>query len=141
MGKNIDSKKYYFEKSKTVGYWILDVEKLSERELKDLLQYLESEKYKFGTQIWLPAYESEINEANLNDMINLVKDGFGWATDEWVRQCPMNRPGRMALAQALAKDGMLFSEDDLTDKHINGEIDPNQDGIKPMSIADAKKLF
>ena len=62
MGKNIDSNKYYFEKSKTVGYWILDVEKLSERELKDLLQYLESEKYKFGTQIWLPAYESEINE-------------------------------------------------------------------------------
>ena len=62
MGKNIDSNKYYFEKSKTVGYWILDVEKLSEGELKDLLRYLESEKYKFGTQIWLPAYESEINE-------------------------------------------------------------------------------
>ena len=62
LGKNIDSNKYYFEKSKTVGYWILDVKKLSERELKDLLQYLESNKYKFGTQIWLPAYESEINE-------------------------------------------------------------------------------
>lgn len=64
MGKNIDSNKYYFEKSKTVGYWILDVEKLSERELKDLLGYLESEKYKFGTQIWLPAYESEMNEGH-----------------------------------------------------------------------------
>jgi len=64
MGKNIDSNKYYFEKSKTVGYWILDVEKLSERELKDLLGYLESEKYKFGTQIWLPAYGSEMNEGH-----------------------------------------------------------------------------
>jgi hypothetical protein len=64
MGKNIDSNKYYFEKSKTVGYWILDVKKLSERELKDLLGYLESEKYKFGTQIWLPAYESEMNEGH-----------------------------------------------------------------------------
>ena len=63
MGQNIDSNKYYFEKSKTVGYWILDVEKLSEIELKNLLGYLKSEKYKFGTEIWLPAYESKINEA------------------------------------------------------------------------------
>lgn len=85
--------------------------------------------------------ESQINESNLNDMIRLVKDGFGWTTDEWVRQCPMNRPGRMALAQALAKEGMLFSEDDLTDEHINGEVDPKQDGIKPMSPAEAKNIF
>jgi hypothetical protein len=85
--------------------------------------------------------ESQLNEANLNDMIDLVKGGFGWTTDEWVRQCPMNRPGKMALAQALAKEGMLFSEDDLTDKHAMGDSNPAKDGIKPMSVADAKKLF
>jgi hypothetical protein len=85
--------------------------------------------------------EAQVNEANLNDMINLVKQGYGWATDEWVRQCPMNRAGRMALAQALAKEEMLYSEDDLTDEHINGEVNPKQDGIKPMSTADAKKIF
>ena len=59
MGQHIDSNKYSFEKSKIVGYWVLDVKKLSERELKDLLQYLESEKYKFGTEIWLPAYTDD----------------------------------------------------------------------------------
>ena len=68
MGQHIDSNKYSFEKSKIVGYWVLDVKKLSERELKDLLQYLDSEKYKFGTEIWLPAYtgygfESVVYEA------------------------------------------------------------------------------
>ena len=89
----------------------------------------------------LSTYEDFLNESTINDMLNLVKTGFGWATVEWVRQSPMNRPGKMALAQALAKEGLLFDDNDLTDEHINGEVDPNQDGIKPLSVNDAKKLF
>ena len=88
----------------------------------------------------LQTYDEFLNESSVNDMVNLVKNGYGWATTEWVRQSPINRAGRLALAQALAKDGLLYDEDDLTDEHINGEVDPKQDGIKPMSVADAKKL-
>jgi hypothetical protein len=83
--------------------------------------------------------EENLNEANHGELFDLVKNGFGWATVEWVRQCPINRPGRIALAMSLAKEGMLFDDADLKDEHVNGEVDPRQDGIQPMSIADAKK--
>jgi hypothetical protein len=88
----------------------------------------------------IPIKESEINEANYGELFDLVKNGFGWATIEWVRQCPINRAGRLALAQSLAKAGMLYDDADLKDEHINGEVDPGRgDGIKPMTVADLKK--
>lgn len=88
----------------------------------------------------IKTYEDFLTESTVNDMVDLVKKGFGWATIDWVRESPINHNDKAALAVALAKDGLLFNDDDLKDEHIDGQVDPKQDGIKPMSVADAKKL-
>jgi hypothetical protein len=70
MGKNLDSdyNDYKFTKGgkTSTDTHTLDTTKLSETELKDLIHYLESQRYKFYTEIWLPAYES-VNEREYTD--------------------------------------------------------------------------
>ena len=62
MGRNLEAshKDYEFTKGGKLSMetHTLDTSKLSERDLTDLIHYLDSEKYKFSTLIWLPAYES-----------------------------------------------------------------------------------
>ena len=86
-------------------------------------------------------FESFLNEGmTVNNMIDNIKSGEGWATIDYVRQAPLNRPGRMALAQELAKIGILFNDDDLSDEHHMGNKNPLDDKkIKPMSVEDVKK--
>jgi hypothetical protein len=66
MGKNLKTRveDYDFVKGgklKSDAY-TLETSKMSERDLKDLLNYIDSE-YKFSTTIWLPAYiEEGLNE-------------------------------------------------------------------------------
>jgi hypothetical protein len=113
------------------GEFTLDVSDWNPRDRKDLEKYLKSLDIVF---------ESVVNEANYGELMDLVKKGMGWATVEWVRQCPINRAGRLALAQSLAKEGRLFSDEDLNDDHHMGDADPREDGIKPLSVADLKKV-
>jgi len=68
MGQNLDSKieDYDFVKGGKLktDAWTLETSKMKERDLKDLLNYLDSQDYKFSTTIWLPAYIKEsVNEA------------------------------------------------------------------------------
>ena len=156
MGKNIDSNKYYFEKSKTVGYWILDVEKLSEGELKDLLQYLDSEKYKFSTQIWLPAYESEINEGATPRLLksagqNLARQvkGIKNYTEEQLKDRLLSTPvARMlsddeiltVLDHAKKELGMNESRDDRGAMEFNKSMLDMEDEVKKHSKHNWKKF-
>ena len=156
MGKNIDSNKYYFEKSKTVGYWILDVEKLSEGELKDLLQYLDSEKYKFSTQIWLPAYESEINEGATPRLLksagqNLARQvkGIKNYTEEQLKDRLLSTPvARMlsddeiltVLDHAKKELGMNESRDDRGAMEFNKSMLDMEDEVKKHSKPNWKKF-
>ena len=88
-------------------------------------------------------FESFLNEGmTVNTMIDNIKSGMGWATIDYVRQCPLNRPGKMALAQELAKMGILFDDDAISDAHHMGDLSPLDDkNIKPMSVEDAKKAL
>jgi len=86
-------------------------------------------------------FENFLNEANVSTVMDAIKRGLGWASVDYVRNAPINRAGRMALAQMLAADGILFADDTLSDEHHEGKADPVEDGITPLSIEDAKKLF
>jgi len=92
----------------------------------------------------IQTFESFLGEGlgvpTANSIIADIKSGMGWATVEYVDIAPLNRAGKIALAQMLAAEGILFADEDLSDKHHQGKADPVKDGIKPMSVADAKKL-
>lgn len=91
----------------------------------------------------IKTFEIFLNEGmTVNNLIDNIKDGMGWATIDYVRQAPLNRPGKMALAQELAKMGILFDDDAISDEHHMGNLNPLDDKkIKPMSVEDAKKAF
>jgi hypothetical protein len=87
-------------------------------------------------------FESFLNEGlGVGTIMTEIKNGAGWASVDYIHNLPINRAGKMALAQMLAAEGMLFADEDLTDKHHEGNADPIEDGVAPMSINDAKNLF
>ena len=82
-------------------------------------------------------FESFLNEGlGVGTIMTGIKNGAGWASVEYIKNLPINRAGRMALAQMLAAEGMLFADDDLSDKHHSGDESPIEDGVKPLSIKD-----
>jgi hypothetical protein len=89
----------------------------------------------------IQTFENFLNEANVSTVMDAIKSGMGWASVDYVRNAPLNRPGKIALAQMLAADGILFDDDSLSDEHHKGNANPVEDGIAPLSIEDAKKLF
>jgi len=90
-------------------------------------------------------FESFLNEGagtpTVNSIFDEVQRGTGWASVEYVRQSPLNRAGKMALAQKLAAEGILFDDDALSDEQAKGNASPVEDGVTPISMADAKRLF
>ena len=82
--------------------------------------------------------------ANVTKAIGFIRDGAGWAADEYLHQMggPMGLKPKemMELAIELAKKGMLYSEDGLSDNAIeNGDLSDEDEKAK-MSVAQAKKM-
>jgi hypothetical protein len=80
MGQNLDAPDYKFTKGgrTSLETHTLDVSALSNQDLNDLFQYMESQKYPFSTTIWLPAFESSLNEkdATRDEVMNYLTSKY-----------------------------------------------------------------
>lgn len=96
----------------------------------------------------LPNFEEFINESKelltegeAQKALKDIKRGAGWASDGYILNNFGGLPDKVnkELAIALAKDGLLFAEDDLDDASMDDGDFPED--ATPMTVAQAKKLL
>jgi hypothetical protein len=122
MGKNLKAKVEDYDfikggKLKSDAY-TLETSKMSERDLKDLLNYIDNEDYKFSTTIWLPAYIKE----DLNEGAKILTKDLSREGEEFVAWIEKTMKTGTIKTISLEKNTaeITFNENvDLTDDMFN----------------------
>lgn len=143
--------KRYFDKIKTSEGWSYKLSKYG----KKVYDSIQNGNKKMITEMKkIPTFsnfliESEITSifegrSEVQQAIKHIMAGAGWASTEYLEQfggpSGLNSKDLTELAVELAKKGLLFKEEDLSDNHVMDGDNPADDDIDSVSVADAKKM-
>ena len=141
----------YFDRIRTSEGWSYKLSKYGKRVYNSIQ---EREKQIITEMRKLPKFNNFVME---NEIINIfegksevqqavkhIMSGAGWASTEYLEQyggpSGLSSKDMSDLAVELAKRGLLFKEDDLSDNHVMDGDNPADDDIDSVSVSDAKKM-